>query len=278
MPDLPIMDYSPLDKPEILHHIFYPRREWRRMETGSTRDISIPVEGDIAVGARFHLADKHGPTILFFHGNGEIAADYDDLAPVYNRLGINFLVVDYRGYGQSNGTPTVSAMMRDCLTAYNFARRWLADNGCTGPFLVMGRSLGSASALELAAIKQTDVDGLIVESGFAFSGPLLKLLGVSLEGLDFSESKGFRNLDKMREFKKPVLIIHSEFDTIIPFSDGQAFFDASPSRDKTLLKIQGAGHNDIFSVGLMEYMTAVKLFVERVRAASSGSPAGGSPE
>jgi len=277
MPDLPITDYSTLDKPEVLHHIFYPRREWRRMDTGPARNISIPVEGEIAVGARFHLADKSGPNILFFHGNGEIAADYDDLAPIYNRMGINFLVVDYRGYGLSNGTPTVSAMMRDCRTAYDFSRKYLAGNGYTGPFLVMGRSLGSASALELAALKEADVDGLIIESGFAYSEPLLELLGVSLDGLGFSENKGFRNLDKMRDFRKPVLIIHSEFDTIIPFSDGQAFFDASSSRDKTLLKIQGAGHNDIFSVGLTEYMTAVKLFVERVRAAKSGSPTNDGP-
>lgn len=274
MPDLPVIDYSPLDKPEILHHIFYPRREWRRVETGSARNISIQVEDGITIEARFHLEDKRGPSILFFHGNGEIASDYDDLAPAYKRMGINFLVADYRGYGQSDGSPTVSAMMRDCRTVFDFSKRWLADNGYTGPFIVMGRSLGSASALELAAACENEMDGLIVESGFAFSEPLLQLLGVSLKGLNFSENKGFRNLDKIKEFKKPLLIIHSEFDTIIPFSDGQAFFDASPSRDKTLLKIRGAGHNDIFSVGLMEYMTAIKLFMERVKAAVAGKESG----
>jgi fermentation-respiration switch protein FrsA (DUF1100 family) len=114
----------------------------------------------------------------------------------------------------------------------------------------------SASAIELASIRRQSIDGLIIESGFAFAEPLLRLLGVDLRILNFNENKGFRNLDKIGSFNKPVLIIHAEFDHIIPFSDGQALFDASPSADKLLLKISGANHNDIFSRALMEYMAA----------------------
>ncbi|MFZ2446708.1 MAG: alpha/beta hydrolase [Syntrophobacteraceae bacterium] len=269
MADLPTIDYSALDRPEILHNIFYPRREWHGAETGRATGISIPVEEGVSIGARFHLADKTGPNILFFHGNGEIVSDYDDLGPLYNRMGINFLAVDYRGYGASGGAPSVSAMMRDCLTAFDFTRKWLGDNGYSGPFIVMGRSLGSASALEIASGRRDGIDGLIIESGFAFAEPLLRLLGVDLRSVHFNENRGFRNLDKIKGFHKPVLIIHAEFDHIIPFSDGQAFFDASPSSDKVLLKIPGANHNDIFSRGLMEYMASIKSFAERVRAAQS---------
>ena len=266
MADLPI-DYSTLDRPEILNHIFHPRSEWRGTESGRETDIAIPVEAAVSIGARFHMADKNGPNILFFHGNGEIVSDYDDLGPIYNRMGINFLAFDYRGYGRSGGAPTVGAMMRDCATAYDFTRKWLSENGWTGPVIAMGRSLGSASALELVSTRQEGIDGLIIESGFAFAEPLLRLLGVDVRGLNFSEDKGFRNLDKIRTFNKPVLIIHAEFDHIIPFSDGQAFFDASPSADKLLLKISGANHNDIFSRALIEYMAAIKSFAERVKAA-----------
>lgn len=59
------------------------------------------------------LQKKNAPTLLFFHGNGEIVEDYDDIAQIYLKLGINFLPVDYRGYGRSTGSPTVTAMMRD---------------------------------------------------------------------------------------------------------------------------------------------------------------------
>ncbi|MEM5788704.1 MAG: alpha/beta fold hydrolase [Syntrophobacteraceae bacterium] len=272
MAELPLNDYSALDRPEVLNHIFHPRREWRASETGQAVDISIPVERDIALGARFHLTDKAGANILFFHGNGEIVSDYDDLAPLYNRMGLNFLPVDYRGYGRSGGDPSVSAMMRDCHIAFDFVKKWLDENGYGGPMIVMGRSLGSASALELASRREAEIDGLVIESGFAFAEPLLRLLGVNVKGIDFSENSGFRNLDKIRKFSKPVLIIHAEHDHIIPFSDGKAFFDASRSKDKLLLKIPRANHNDIFSVGLTEYMAAVKSFSERVKAAKSLHP------
>ncbi len=268
MADLPI-DYSVLDRPEILNYIFHPRKEWSSAESGRASDLSIPVEEGISIGAKFHMTDRQGPNILFFHGNGEIVSDYDDLGPLYNRMGINFLAFDYRGYGRSGGTPTVSAMMRDCVTAFDFTLKWLNQGGFNGPVIVMGRSLGSASALEIASIRQEGVDGLIIESGFAFAEPLLRVLGLDLRGSGFSEAKGFRNVDKIRNFTKPVLIIHAEFDHIIPFSDGQAFFDASTSADKMLLKIPGANHNDIFSRALTEYMAAIKSFAERVKVAKS---------
>ncbi len=265
MADLPPFDYSALDRPEISLRIFHPRPEWRLFATAHANDISIPVDDQIVIGARFHVVSREAPNILFFHGNGEIVADYDDLGPVYNRTGINFLPVDYRGYGRSGGEPTVSSMMRDCHTIYDFTRKWLSDNAYTGPFAVMGRSLGSATALELASAHGDKIDGLIIESGFALAEPLLMLLGVDLRSLDFSESKGFRNIDKIRQFRKPVLIIHAEFDQIIPYSDALQFYRESPSPDKTLLKIPGANHNDIFSMGLMEYMSAIKSFVGRLK-------------
>ncbi len=265
--DLPPIDYSTLDKPEVLNHFFHPRREWKAVETGHSADISIPVENDVSIGARFHLISKTAPNVLFFHGNGEIVSDYDDVGPIYNRMGINFLPVDYRGYGRSGGTPSVSAMMRDCHTILDFTGKWLRENQYSGPLIVMGRSIGSASALELASKRQDEIDGLVIESGFAFVEPILRLMGVDLRKLGFSEKEGFRNLDKIRDFRKPVLIIHAERDQIIPFSEAQAFFDACRSPDKLLLKIPAADHNDIFSRGFTEYMAAVKSFAERVKSA-----------
>jgi hypothetical protein len=191
-------------------------------------------------------------------------ADYDDLGPIYNRMGINLLAVDYRGYGRSGGEPTVSSMMGDCHKIYDFTRKWLNDNGYGGSFIVMGRSLGSASALELASAYEAGIDGLIIESGFALAGPLLELLGIDPRSFNFTESKGFRNIDKIKQFHKPVLIIHGEFDHIIPYSDALKLYEESPSKDKTLLKIPGANHNDIFSRGLREYMSAIKSLAGRL--------------
>ncbi len=258
-------DYSHLDRPEILSRLFHPRSEYRAAgKPAKAIDLLIPVEGDIVVGGRFHVEGRSAPNFLFFHGNGEIVADYDDLGPVFNDTGVNFLAVDYRGYGRSTGMPTITAMMGDCHAVFEFTTQWLEKRGHTGPIITMGRSLGSASVLELIAHHKEQIDGLLIESGFAYAGPLLELLGINPSALGIKEERGFRNLEKIRSWDKPTLIIHAEFDHLIPFSDGQSLYEACPSPEKTLIKIPGADHNDIFMKGLKAYMSAVKTLAERV--------------
>jgi fermentation-respiration switch protein FrsA (DUF1100 family) len=265
MIDISKIDYSILDRPEILMNLFHPRPEFgRSVSVPEHNDIMIPLEAEIAVGARFHLTDKSACNILFFHGNGEIVADYDEFGRILNQVGINFLAVDYRGYGRSSGQPTVTAMMRDCHMIFDYVKKWLDKNDYPGPLVLMGRSLGSASALELAMHYAAGIDGLIVESGFAYAGPLLALLGIAIAEIGFEEATGFRNIDKIQTFGKPTLIIHAERDHIIPFSDGEALFEACPATDKTLLKISGASHNDIFMYGFKDYMAAVTKLAERL--------------
>jgi fermentation-respiration switch protein FrsA (DUF1100 family) len=252
-------DFSPLDRPEVILNLFHPRPEYETLERVlNTVDVMIPVDDSVVIAGRFHMKDAHAPNILFFHGNGEIVSDYNDLGPLYNNMGINFLVVDYRGYGRSTGSPTVTFMMRDCNKIFEFAEKWLKDNGYNGALIVMGRSLGSASALETANRYMERTDGLIIESGFAHTGPLLKLLGLDPASIGFTEEKGLRNLDKIRTWAKPALIIHAEFDQLISFSEGQALYDACPSALKTFLKIPNADHNDIFMKGMDTYMKAIK--------------------
>ena len=275
MIDISKIDYSALDRPEVLMFLFHPRSEprpWKASELGpgelipDQKDHLIPVEEDVVIGARFHMAEKSGCNILFFHGNGEIVADYDDFAPRFNQMGINFLAADYRGYGQSTGKPTVTGMMRDCHVIFDYVQKWLQKNNYPGPLIAMGRSLGSASVLELSFHYQDRLDALIVESGFAYAGPLLRLLGIDPQTLGFKEEAGFRNIDKIGQFKKPTLIIHAEFDHIIPLSDGKALFEASPSPNKTMLEIPGANHNDIFMRGMNEYMAALRQLTDSLTA------------
>jgi len=267
-------DFTVLDRPEVLRFLFHPRKDYgvtrsRPLESAAeapgVTDVLVPVDDDTVVGVRLHMAARDHANILFFHGNGEIAADYDEIAPFYNRIGINFLAADYRGYGHSSGYPTVSGMMGDSHVIFRFVTQWLVRNGFAGPLILMGRSLGSASAIELAAAYGDRVCGLIVESGFAFAGPLLRLLGVDPEAIGFREERAFRHLEKIAQFRGPVLIIHAEFDHIIPFSDGQALFDASIGPDKTLVKIRQANHNDIPAHGFQDYLSAV----QRLSAACS---------
>lgn len=252
-------DFSHLDRPEVIMNLFHPRPEYETLERVLNKaDVMIPVDESVVVAGRFHMKDANAPNILFFHGNGEIVSDYDDLGLSYNNMGINFLAVDYRGYGKSTGSPTITFMMRDSHQIFEFVEKWLKENGYKGPLIVMGRSLGSASALEAANCYMERTDGLIIESGFAHTGPLLELLGLDPAAIGFTEEKGLRNLDKIRTWAKPALIIHSEFDHLIPFSEGRALYDACPSPLKNFLKIPNADHNDIFMKGMDQYMKAIK--------------------
>ncbi|HOV87191.1 MAG TPA: alpha/beta hydrolase [Syntrophobacteraceae bacterium] len=260
-------DYVLLDSPAILSRLFYPREDWRPGDWEPPgEEVAIPVEEGVEVGGRFHLSDPHGCNLLFFHGNGEIVADYDDIAPIFGRMGINFLPVDYRGYGRSGGSPSASSMMRDSHEIFRYVRKWLDENKHSGPLMVMGRSLGSASALELAFHYPEQLDAVIVESGFAYTMALLRFLGVDVEGMGLGEADGFGNIEKIRSFGKPTLLIHAELDSIIPFSDAQALFDACGARDKTLVKIEGADHNNLFLVGLPTYLSSLKTLADKVKA------------
>jgi len=266
--DISKIDYSSLDQPEILNFLFHPRKDYGPFEPDSSvsgTHFFIPVEEGIQIGACFYTAAKDAPNILFFHGNGEIVSDYADFGPLYINHGINFLPVDYRGYGRSTGTPTITAMIRDAHVIFNFTVNRLKEDDCTGPLIVMGRSLGSASALEIASHYKDRIDGLIMESGFAFDAPLFQLLGADVDAIGINEKKGFQNKKKIGSFDKPLLVIHAEYDHIIPFTDGLALYDACPAEKKAFLKIKGANHNDIFMRGLNEYMEAVNGFAKNLK-------------
>ena len=256
-------DYARFDHPVISSFLFYPRPEESPSLAGENIiELSIPVDNNVMIGGKLFTASKNSPSILFFHGNGEIVNDYDDLGPLYVNLGINFIPVDYRGYGRSGGSPSVSSMMRDCHVLFDYITQWLARETYSGPFIIMGRSLGSASALELAAARQDAIDGLIIDSGFAYAVPLLRIIGADPDRLGIREEEGFRNIDKIKQFRKPTLIIHAERDHIIPYSDGSALFEASPAEIKDLVTIKEANHNTIFMYGLKEYLAAVRKLAD----------------
>ena len=261
----PGFDVSSLDEPEVLKHLFYPRRDPVQAAPQDAVDFFIPVEEGVQLGARFYPADPAGPHILFFHGNGEIASDYDTIGPVYNNYGISFLVVDYRGYGQSTGLPTASNLLSDSLTAFREARGWLGEQGRTGLIIVMGRSLGSAPALEICSSYQNEIDGLILDSGFARTVPLLERLGIATRTLGISEMDGFRNFGKIKDIGKPTLIIHGEKDEIIPPEDADILMANSGSMEKQLLVAPGCGHNDIVLRCGEAYFQTISRFVEMVK-------------
>jgi fermentation-respiration switch protein FrsA (DUF1100 family) len=258
------MDHPILDKPEVLHLIFHPRPEYAiSTEPSGVETISIEVESGVSIAGRLYAAGSNAPLILYWHGNGEIAADYDSIAPLYTGMGISLLVIDYRGYGRSTGSPSCSSLLSDAVT---FLRSTdvIFDQHDLAPsrLYAMGRSLGSAAAIEAASQEERGLSGLIVESGFADTFALLRRLGLAVEGTTDSRD-GFGNASKIAHVTIPTLVIHGENDVLIPPRDGEGLFQSSGAKEKRLLILPGAGHNDLMLVGQTRYFGAIQAFVFR---------------
>jgi fermentation-respiration switch protein FrsA (DUF1100 family) len=247
------------DKPEILYRLFFPRREVAP-DTDNATNHYVDIVPGIAICCRFFRVRDDAPNIIYFHGNGEIAADYDYVAPVYAQYALNLFVADYRGYGGSGGTPTCTAMIKDAHPVFRYFAAYLKENGYTGALFAMGRSLGSAPAIELAYRYGDLLKGLIIESGFASARNQIGRLGVDYLFEDEPHPVGFGNDVKIRDVKLPTLIIHGESDEIIPASEGRQLFEISGAQEKFSLFIPHAGHNDIVYYGMHAYMDAVRSF------------------
>ena len=201
------------------------------------------------------------PAILYWHGNGEIAADYEPIGPMYTGSGLTLLVIDYRGYGTSDGSPTCSNLLSDAITVFDALDRVFQDHHLRPTRLyAMGRSLGSAAAIEVAVHAGRQLAGLIIESGGWDTVGLMARLGVRVRGGD-EAGDGFGSRAKMRLVSIPTLIIHGQNDVLIPATDGQELYRSCAAEDKRLVLIPGAGHNDLMTVGREQYFGAIKTFV-----------------
>jgi alpha-beta hydrolase superfamily lysophospholipase len=254
------MTYPILDQPSVLQVLFHPRRDTSIPPNGVYL-VAVEVEPGITVGGRLYPTAAESPAILYFHGNGEIAADYDYFAQYYKQLGITLLVIDYRGYGVSNGTPTASNVLKDAVTVFNALGNILASHELFPQRLyIMGRSLGSAAAIEVTLQAKEQLAGLIIESGFAQTFSLLTRLGVQVQGAD-EERDGVGNARKISQITTPTLIIHGQQDFLIPVEQALILHRCCAAQDKQLVLIPNAGHNDLMMVGRSQYFKAIQKFV-----------------
>ncbi len=255
------MNVNILDHPMILSTLFYPRpAQPGTSHLDYVTDGTIPTDGDVVLGYRLYQKKTDAPVLLYFHGNGEIASDYDGFAPDFQQAGVSLMVVDYRGYGWSSGEPSFSALLSD-VDAVVKALPTILKNDI--PLLLMGRSLGSVCAIQAAHQYPERFKGLIIESGFSNTLRLLARLGLPTEALTGIPDP-IGNLDKIKEIKLPLLVIHGEEDSLIHVNHGQALYDASAAGTKQILRIANAGHNDLLFYGPEQYFSSIAHFVEQV--------------
>ena len=253
--------YSAIDRTSVLTYVFYPR------ETFSTCprwgfDHFVSVAEGVLIHCRFYKENDSWPWVLHFHGNGEVVSDYDEIAIFYLKYGLNLVVADYRGYGKSTGEPTLTDISRDAQIIYDSVTKELVERGLKSNLWVMGRSLGSIPALEIAHSQKDAIRGLIIESGFSSITRLLAHLDVPLTGIDL-DTINRQCLSIVREITVPVLIIHGEYDTLVPLEEAEILIEQIGSDEKELFVVPGANHNDIMYVGLKQYFETIKKFIDK---------------
>ena len=252
-------DYGLLDRAGISGNVFYPRPDHVPPPAGAI-DLTLGVAPGVQLGARFYAGSRTDPTILYFHGNGEVASDHDDVAPFYAQIGVSLLVVEFRGYGTSSGSPSFAALVADASAVAGWCHAFLNEEGFTAARFVMGRSLGAHPALEIAARVPAHFDGLILESGGGNLRRFASRLGLAAQ---IAEDLVAAHERKIRSIALPLLMIHGERDELVPLSGAIETYDLISSNERELVIVANAGHNDLLWVGQRQYFAAIGAFVAR---------------
>ncbi len=191
------------------------------------------------------------PAVIFAHGNYElIDYCYQEIIN-YNRLGINVLLVEYPGYGRSEGTPSQDSIEDVFIKAYDLlVEKKTVDEK---RIITHGRSLGGGAACLLA--KKRRVSAIILQSAFTDLKQFAKIYFLP----SFLVKDVFDNLSVVKEFKGPILIFHGKYDKTIPYKNGKKLYEQS--QDAELVPMD-CGHNDCPVYG-EEFWRKIEEFINR---------------
>jgi len=246
------MTSSLFDSDVFNDRLFFPRDDTSAATNGA-RDLHIPV-ADASIHVRIHVAEDARCTVLLFHGNGEVVADYDDAAERFAKCGAALAIADFRGYGASTGTPNLRNTVEDAhivaAAIPSFAR----------PLVVMGRSLGSVSMAELYRAPTKGTIGFIWESGIGDLSGLVARRGMERPArFDAADIAAFDPLPKLAAGTSPLLVLHGMEDEIIDVSEAHTVFASAGTKHKELVLVPARGHNDLMRAPL--YWEAITRFV-----------------
>lgn len=220
-----------------------------------TTNVTLKANDGTVLKGLFIQKQGNARTMIYFYGNNE---DTLNTAPLLSQMAEVFktdiFVMDYRGYGFSNGTSDFVNMSDDVLVEYDYFASELNPKGL--PIFLYGRSLGTAFALHVAVNRPNA--GVILQSPFTSPEDVVKAwernipwyvrwavfmkLDENIKGI------GNKSVDVIKTLKSPLLIIHGDKDKTIPFEQGKRMFESATVKEKTLLKLEGQGHNDILPI------------------------------
>lgn len=238
--------YYPLKFPEGLWNV--------QAEVGAT-DVWLRTSDGVRLHGWWIPAGDSRVATLFFHGNaGNITHRVDRMREI-PAAGSAVLMLDYRGYGKSEGRPTEKGLYADAEAGY---QHLLGAGYPPERIVVHGESLGTAVAVDLAT--RRPCAGVVLEAPFpsarAVASRILPFLGpLVVSGLDSRR--------KIRQLRAPLLVLHGDRDEVLPFDLGRALFEAAPE-PKWFWQVTGAGHNDLLQVAGPQYRKRLQEFYQQL--------------
>lgn len=240
--------------------VYYP--EYKRDITGTPDDVGIAYETvELATddGETLHSWFVPAPdataTVLFFHGNAGNLSHRMGYLSMFYRLGYNTFIIDYRGYGQSSGVPSESGTYRDAQAAWQYVT--VKKEIPASRIVLFGESLGGSVAAWLATRREP---GLLVLASAFTSVPDMGTKLYPFLPVRLLSRFEYNTIEYLRDVTCPVFVAHSPQDEIVPFTQGQALYEAAPG-PKQFLELQG-GHNNGFIYMQEDWVKALGDFID----------------
>ncbi len=204
--------------------------------------VHAETEDGIKLAAWYKAPEKNMPVIVFFHGNASHVGLSALKTQIHRDAGYGALLATYRGYAGNKGKPTEQGLYKDGRAFVN----WLIteQNIPEERIVLYGESLGTGIAVELAANHYRDVKAVVLES------PYTSFVDLSKKHYPYVLFAGaltrdrYKSIDKIKNVKAPLLIVHGQLDRLVPYVFGKTLFEAA-NEPKELAALPIAGHNDL---------------------------------
>lgn len=231
---------------------YYPDNEMRGERPEGVEEVWIETSDGLKL-VGWQLSPPEGAVIgVYFHGNGGNISSLGGVVDDYRAAGLGLVLVDYRGFGKSEGEPSEDGLYLDGLATFDYARKTFPEH----PILIHGRSLGGGVASYVA--EHREGCGLILESSFTSTTEVARFShGDKGAGM----VDGFDTLSRLTSIEEPIWSIHGADDDTIPFFMSEELQTAA-RKPKGLWAIEGAGHNNVRKVAGEEYSSRLKRFAE----------------
>jgi hypothetical protein len=218
------------------------------------KNVYIKTQDNIQINGWFIPCSHAKYTILFFHGNaGNIGLRLEKIRLLHD-MNMNIFIIDYRGYGNSQGRPSEQGLYSDAKAAYDYLVNNL--NIKTAEIIVYGESLGAAVAVHLAC--EAKVAALILEGAFSKSRDLAEKYYPLIPSFLFSDK--FNSLAKIKKVSVPKLFMHSRTDEIVPFVLAKKLYNAADN-PKKFIELSGS-HNATYLDSIDIYLSSISLFIK----------------